>query len=69
MGHRVEPVAEDVGQLGLPAGQRLADRFDAAGGLGSAPQHFAEPPLELAGALGLDLRQRKPRAAVCRVLR
>ena len=50
MGHGIEPVGDGSRHLGLPAGQRLAHRIDAAGGLALRPQHFAQALLELIGA-------------------
>ena len=64
MGHRIEPLADRARHLGLAAGQRLAHRIDAAGGLALGAQHFGKALFELVGALGL--RHRQFRAAPAR---
>ena len=61
MGHRIQPLVDRARHLGLAAGQRLAHRVDAAGGLALRAQHFAQAFLEFVGAHGL--RHREFRAA------
>ena len=58
VGHRIEPLVDRARHLGLAAGQRLAHRVDAAGGLGLDARDLAEALLEFVGAHGA-LRQRR----------
>ena len=57
MGHRIQPLVEPPGHLGLAAGQRLGHGIGAAGGLALGVEDLAKALLELVGADGIGHRQ------------